>query len=137
LGDLARSQLAHLGDLVGTRVTLDGPPLRLTSSAAQTLGIALHELATNAVKYGALSDDSGVVQIAWECLAEGGVQQVRLQWSEHDGPPAQEPERRGFGHTVMVRIVEHDLGAEVRLTHARSGLVWEMTAPAQRLEEGR
>jgi PAS domain S-box-containing protein len=135
LGDLVRSQLAHLGDLVGTRVKIDGPLLRLTSSAAQTLGMALHELVTNAVKYGALSNDNGVVWIAWERDAQNGVPRVRLQWSEHDGPPAQEPGRRGFGHTVMVGIVEHDLGADVRLTYARSGVVWEMTAPADRVME--
>jgi PAS domain S-box-containing protein len=135
LADLVRSQLAHLGDFVGTRVTWAGPPVRLTSSAAQTIGMALHELATNAAKYGALSGDNGVVRIAWERYAQGGVPQVRLKWSEHDGPLTQEPNRRGFGHTVMVGIVEHDLGADVHLTYAPSGVVWEMIAPADRLIE--
>jgi PAS domain S-box-containing protein len=135
IADLVRSQLAHLGELVGTRVTFEGPPLRLSTSAAQAIGMALHELATNAVKFGALSDDAGVVRIAWERYASGGAPHVRLMWSEHDGPLTHPPSRRGFGHTVMVGIVELELGADVRLTYAPSGVVWEMTAPAQRVME--
>jgi PAS domain S-box-containing protein len=135
IADLVRSQLAHLGDLVGTRVAFDGPPLRLSTSAAQAIGMALHELATNAVKYGALSDDAGVVRIAWEKYANGGAPQVRLMWSEHDGPLTQPPSRRGFGHTVMVGIIELELGADVHLTYAPSGVLWEMTGPAERVME--
>jgi PAS domain S-box-containing protein len=136
VADLVRSQLGHLGDLVGTRATFEGASLRLGTAPAQAIGMALHELATNAVKYGALSNDHGRVRIAWHRLANGGAPHVRLVWSEHDGPPIQPPSRRGFGHTVMVGIVEHELDASVRLSYAPSGVVWEMTAPAQRLEEG-
>jgi two-component sensor histidine kinase len=95
--------------------------------------MALHELATNAVKYGAVSVDDGGVQITWQRDDDSGTPRVRLQWSERDGPSAREPDRRGFGHTVLVGIVAHDLGAEVHLTHAVSGVIWEMTAPAQRV----
>ncbi len=135
VADIARSQFVHLGNIVGTRVTFNGPPLRLKSSAAQAIGMALHELATNAVKYGALSNDYGGVRITWDTFANGRAPQVRIRWSEHDGPPTETPSRRGFGHTVMVAIVEHDLGADVRLTYAPSGVIWEMTAPAARVIE--
>jgi two-component sensor histidine kinase len=63
LDKLARSQLAHFNDLIGTRIKMRGPPLLVSASAAQTLGMALHELATNAGKYGALSDDAGRVHL--------------------------------------------------------------------------
>jgi PAS domain S-box-containing protein len=135
IADLVRSQLVHLDDLVGTRVTVDGPLLKVSASAAQTIGMALHELATNAAKHGALSDDHGVVQIAWEKFAKGSAPHVRLTWSEHNGPPIRPPTRRGFGYTVMVGIVEQDLGADVRLSYAPSGVIWEMTAPASRVME--
>ena len=64
--DLISGQLAHFGDLVGTRILFDGPPLRLSSSAAQSIGMVIHELSTNAVKYGALSGDDGRIDIDWE-----------------------------------------------------------------------
>ncbi len=97
--------------------------------------MALHELATNAVKHGALSDGRGRVRIMWDKSAIGGALHVRMRWSEHNGPPVTLPRRRGFGHTVMVEALEHELDADVRLTCAPSGLVWEITAQAQRVIE--
>jgi PAS domain S-box-containing protein len=133
IADLVHSQLTHLGSLVGTRVTFTGPSFRLSTSAAQAIGMALHELATNSVKYGALSDDAGRVRIAWQRLTNDGSPLMRIVWSEHDGPAAIPPQKHGFGHTVMVAIVEHELDAQVSLTYDPSGIVWEMTAPAQRI----
>lgn len=70
ISDLVRVQLGHFNDVINSRITLDGPPLRLSAGAAQTLGMILHELATNAAKYGALSNDSGRVGIRWEINSE-------------------------------------------------------------------
>lgn len=137
IADLVPSQLAFLGGFVGTRVSAEGPSLRLTPPAAQAIGMAVHELATNAIKYGALSNNHGKVRITWAKFAKGGVLYLRMTWSEHDGPPARQPERHGFGHTVMVGVIEHELSADVNLTYASAGVVWEMIAPVQStIEEG-
>ncbi|TNC72018.1 sensor histidine kinase [Rubellimicrobium roseum] len=135
LRSLVLSQLAHFADLAGNRVTLAGPPLRLTPGAAQAVGMALHELATNAGKYGALSDGQGHVHVGWsvdgEGEGEGAV--VRLRWIERDGPPVAAPTRTGFGTVVMVRMAEASVDGSVRLDHAPEGVTWELVAPAARM----
>ena len=80
---LVHAQLAHFADLIGSRISADGPALRLKSASAQAVGLALHELATNAGKYGALSTETGRVDIGWQ--AGGGV--FTMSWSESGGPP--------------------------------------------------
>ena len=132
-GDLARSQFAHFADFIGTRVTFSGPQVQITAAAAQAIGMALHELATNAAKYGALSNATGSVHITWRVAADGGGARFRLSWSEHGGPPVAPPEKRGFGQTVIVDMVKHALGAEVSLAFAASGLIWQIDAPADRV----
>ena len=130
-GALVRSQLAHFADLVGTRVVLDGPPVRLQPSAAQASGMAIHELATNAAKYGSLSNSQGSVQVAWDMTANGTKPQFRMRWAEHGGPAPTPPQRRGFGHTVIVDMAEHALDAEVSLAYPNTGLVWQLAAYAE------
>jgi two-component sensor histidine kinase len=87
----------------GTRITIDGPELLLEPNVAQTMAVVLHELATNAAKYGPLSLDGGTVAIAWTSDETG---QLFLRWTETGGPPVQEPTREGFGTRVMARMVE-------------------------------
>ncbi len=87
LEELVRSQIKHLDDQVGTRIRMRGSPILVNGTAAQTLGMALHELATNAAKYGALSNDTGGVDIAWS--VDGPT--FTLTWSETDGPIVQPP----------------------------------------------
>jgi PAS domain S-box-containing protein len=127
---LVRSQLAHLDDLVGTRVVLDDEPLCLLPAAAQTLGMALHELATNAAKYGALSVPEGTVRITWSLFEEKPVQRFVMQWSERGGPRVQRPTRKGFGHTIIKAAIEHGLDAAVRIEYAQAGFEWCVNAPA-------
>src|SRR5262249_20188847 len=95
--DLVRGQLAHLADLVGSRISMDGPNLRLNATAAQAIGLALHELSTNAGKYGALSVDAGRVDVSWRL--DDDI--FTINWTECDGPPVSRPERSGFGTTVV------------------------------------
>ena len=103
--DLVRAQLPHFADLVGSRIAIHGPRLRLNAAAAEAIGLALHELATDAGKYGALSTEIGRVDT---CRGtDGGA--FTMSWTERDGPPASAPERRGFGTTVMERMVEASL----------------------------
>ncbi len=132
-GDLVRSQLAHFADLIGSRITLDGPPVQLNSSAAQAMGMAVHELATNAAKHGALTSGTGSVSIRWDMLADREQPKFRMQWIEHGGPPPASPMQRGFGHRVIVDLAEHALDADVSLAYPPTGLIWQIEAPAERI----
>ena len=113
----------------GGRVRVAGPSLHLSSDAAQTLGMALHELATNAAKYGALSRDSGRLAIEWRVSGEN----LELRWRESGGPSPPTVQRRGFGNAVTVTMVERSLGARVRLEFPPTGCVWEFVAPLDRI----
>jgi PAS domain S-box-containing protein len=136
LADLVRSQLAHFGHLIGKRILLHGPDIRLTAAAAQTVGMALHELATNAAKYGALSTESGRVEVHWSRETGGdGKPCFVLRWQERQGPPVPAPTREGFGSTVTRRMVEIGLQAEVRLDYEPGGVEWEVRAPAEAVLE--
>lgn len=135
IGDLLPSQLSHLGELVGSRVRFSGPSLRLTPAAAQTLGMALHELGTNAAKHGALVSQRGRVEVGWRLVDTPDQPRFILEWREKDGPPVAAPVRRGFGCSVMVRSVEHALDAEVDLAFAEAGLSWTVAAPAAAVVE--
>jgi len=103
------------------RVTIDGPDLRLSPRAALAFAMALHELATNAAKYGALSNDLGRVQVTWEA-AGGDLRMLNFRWAERGGPEVRKPDRRGFGSRLIERGLSQDLGGEVRLDFDRSGL---------------
>jgi PAS domain S-box-containing protein len=131
--DLVRAQLAHFADLIGTRIVVDGPRLRLKPASAQAIGLALHELATNAGKYGALSTDSGRVHIFWQTDGDA----LTMSWTERDGPPVSAPERRGFGTTVIETMANHSLDGAVDLDYAPSGLSWRLTCPAANALERR
>ena len=124
--ELVRAQLAHFADLVGSRITVHGPKLRLNAAAAQAIGLALHELATNAGKYGALSVDVGCVDVSWRF--DDGI--FATNWIERNGPPVSPPKRQGFGTTVVESMVKQTVGGDVQLDYAPSGLVWRLTCPA-------
>ena len=129
MGDLILSQLTHLKDLIGHRIVIDGPPVRLKPDAARAIGMAMHELSTNAVKHGALASERGRVRIEW---FDGPALVIR--WTESGGPPiTNSPVREGFGRQVLVDMVEHELDAVVRLDYPQTGLIWELTAPSQRV----
>jgi PAS domain S-box-containing protein len=130
LDKLARSQLAHFNDLIGTRIKISGPPLLISAFAAQTLGMALHELATNAGKYGALSTDGGSVEVTWRVENTEGVGGTFLMsWRESGGPIVEAPACNGFGSTVIGQMAEMSLNGTVDLDYASSGLVWRLQSP--------
>jgi PAS domain S-box-containing protein len=133
IADLVRAQLAHFADLIGSRIAMRGPKLRLNPASAQAIGLALHELSTNAGKYGALSADAGRVDIRWGCNGDT----LTMSWTERDGPPVSAPERRGFGTIVLKSMAERSLDGAVQLDYAPSGLIWRLTCPAANaLESG-
>ncbi len=136
LGDLVRSQLAHFGDEHDGRITTDGPLVQITASASQTLGMALHELATNAAKFGALSNGSGHVTISWSVQPDvTGKAQFAMSWIESGGPVVAKPIRRGFGTTVIDNMVGFSLGCKTLVDFAPTGLVWRIGCPASGLIE--
>jgi two-component sensor histidine kinase len=103
-----------------------GPRLRLNAASAQAIGLALHELATNAGKYDALSTNKGRVGIWWQAAAD----MFAISWTENDGPPVAAPTRSGFGSTAINTMAKHSLDGEVAIYCARSGLMWQLTCPA-------
>ncbi len=136
VSDLVRSQLSHFGDLMDKRITLDGPVLFVTASASQTVGMALHELATNAGKYGALSNGEGRVTIEWRLDQSVGADTFVMAWTESGGPAVHAPEKRGFGSTVVGRLAEMKLGAKVDLRFASAGLRWRLECAAGAILRG-
>jgi two-component sensor histidine kinase len=136
VADLVRSQLSLFRELIGTRIEISGPPVRLQPPAAQAIGMALHELATNASKYGALSDGNGRVIVSWRLQGSGEEREFLLDWKEEDGPPVTPPERRGFGYTIMVAMVEKSLDATVEVDYAPTGMSWKVRAPARCTYDG-
>ena len=104
--------LAPFGGTEGGRFQVSGPPLRLVPRAALALAMGLHELSTNALKYGALSSGLGRVDIRWDII-QGTAPQLRLTWTERDGPPVTPPVRRGFGVRLLERSLAQDLGGVV------------------------
>jgi PAS domain S-box-containing protein len=122
---LVRAQLAHLADFFGSRIAVRGPKLHLNAVAAQAVGLALHELATNAGKYGALSTDAGHIEVSWRVEDDA----FAMSWTESGGPSVRPPERQGFGTTVIDTMVKRTLGGEVELDYAPSGLAWRLTCP--------
>jgi PAS domain S-box-containing protein len=131
--ELVRAQLSHFADLIGSRIVVDGPKLRFNTAGAQAIGLALHELATNAGKYGALSTDKGRVDLRWNF----GDNAFTMSWTEREGPTVSAPKRRGFGTTVIERMAKSSLGGAVDLNYAPSGLTWCLTCPARNALERR
>jgi PAS domain S-box-containing protein len=128
--ELVRSQLGHYSDRDEPQIELSGEPMQIPPDAAQHIGMALHELATNAAKYGALSTATGKVRISWHTLAAtDGTPICHLTWEESGGPPVERPSRRGFGRVVIERTVARALHGEVRIDYAASGLRWTLEFP--------
>ncbi len=133
LEDLVRAQLAHFVDLIGTRISVDGPQVRMAAAAAQSIGIALHELATNAGKYGALSGEHGRVEIDWRLNGD----EFTIGWAECGGPYVEAPKRHGFGSTVISMVAKASVDGDVELDYAPSGLIWRLKCSADKVLEQR
>ena len=131
LDGLIKSQLPHLAALLGNRLFLKGPSVSLNPTAVQMIGMVVHELATNAIKYGALSTAEGRVTLCWTVSSDTSEHEPRfvMTWTEDGGPPVIAPLQRGFGHAVTVEMPEHLLEARVDLSFPPSGVVWKLTVP--------
>jgi PAS domain S-box-containing protein len=127
LSDLLLAELAPYRE--GGRILLDGPPVELDAKAALALGLILHELATNAVKYGSLAAPSGRVTVRWRVAERQGARWLELVWEERGGPPVDAPEREGFGTRLIERSVAGELLGEVACDYGREGLVCRIAFP--------
>ena len=126
--DLVRQQLRFVEAAPGS-LMLDGPVLSLTPRAAEVIGMALHELATNSLKHGALSCDGGQVTVAWDVL--GDKEGFAMSWREANGPPVVKPQRTGFGTSLIADIPQRSLSADVSLEYPREGVTWQISCGAE------
>ena len=128
--DLAALVEAHLQGFStnNAQIKIEGPAVRLDPSHAQVIGMALHELATNACKYGALSVETGTVTIAWHFTDDG---RLCLTWSEAGGPPVTAPSKSGFGSKVIKDMSSASLNGEVEIDYRPEGLLWTVTFPLE------
>jgi len=133
LKDLIEAQLKPFSFEVRERLTLDGPLVFLSPAAAQTLGLAIHELATNSAKYGSLSTDAGSLAVTWTLETSAPDGMFRLRWVESGGPPVRTPERTGFGTRLIDGLTKRSLLAQVSAQYEISGFKWELECPQSRL----
>lgn len=132
LRDLVERALAPFGGVAHERLRLSGPVVRLTPRQAVALSMALHELGTNAAKYGALSVMAGRVDVRWNVSADGSA--FELTWRERGGPQVLPPERRGFGTRLLGRGLAQDLDGTVDLEFEPDGVCCSIRAPLTHLE---
>jgi two-component sensor histidine kinase len=108
---------------------LIGPPVELSADLAVPVGMALHELTTNAICHGALSVPGGHVEVRWSVDEVEGVRKLHLEWRERGGPPVGEPQHQGFGTTLLQRVLPMQCKAEVEVQYDPEGLRFRMQAP--------
>lgn len=125
--DLVRSQISFVVKQDMTQIDIAGPEIRLQAAPAEYLGLAIHELATNAVKHGALSVPMGEITISWS--VDEGKKVFQFHWSERNGPPFIPSERRGFGSVMLNSIVPAACGGTADLVVSSLGMSWKLNAP--------
>ncbi|WP_207461506.1 PAS domain S-box protein [Azospirillum sp. SYSU D00513] len=131
LRTLVREELEPFQEQGAERVQLHGEAVGIAADATQAIGMALHELATNATKYGALSSPGGLVDVRWR--RERGDGSLHLTWQEIGGPPVSPPSREGFGSTVIQQTIGHQLNGEVEQEWRPEGLLCRLRVPAVHL----
>ncbi len=130
MAEIIRSELAPYLQSDDEHVQMSGPAISLAPSDALSLGLAIHELATNAAKYGALSTADGRIAVTWRQVSADVAQ---LDWRESGGPPVTEPKRRGFGRDLIEKIVSHELRSQVELRFLPGGVECRLMAPIRRV----
>ena len=134
LRDLVHEALAPFRAAEGRaeRFTIKGENIRLSPKATIALGIAFNELATNALKYGALSNEAGIISIEWTMEAKSDGGWLCLHWRESGGPPVSQPKSRGFGSRVIEQGLAHELEGEIKLEFLPEGIVCTIDVPASK-----
>jgi two-component sensor histidine kinase len=132
--DLALAELEPFDDGSDERILLEGPPVILPSDLAIPIGMALHELTSNAAKHGALADPKGRLELRWRVERGGSGETFCWEWNEHDGPPVRLPTREGFGTRLLDRVLTRQLGAEVDIHYEPDGLRISVEVPLPGVE---
>jgi two-component sensor histidine kinase len=131
LEELIRAQLGSFVDLIGARITVLGPKVRLAAAAAQSVGMAVHELGINAGEHGALSDERGCVDIRWQV----NENEFLIGWRERDGPHVPPPQKHGFSSTAISIVAKASVDGDVELNYAPTGLIWRLKCCANKVLE--
>jgi PAS domain S-box-containing protein len=133
--EIVRSQLGHYFDQHANQIDVDGQAMVVSPEAAQNIGLAVHELSTNAAKYGALSTPEGRVTVRWQRHPGNGSEEelLRVTWEERGGPEVKPPTRRGFGQLVMQQLVARALHGEASLSFAPTGVTWSLEVPSRHI----
>jgi two-component sensor histidine kinase len=129
LRDILSSELGPFQDEESNRIVLNGLPVELPPELAVPVGMVVHELATNAAKYGSLSVPQGQLEVVWTVHADGNRRELDLIWTEEQGPQVSKPSRTGFGSNLIDRILRKQCGAEFSFDYAPSGLVFRLGLP--------
>jgi two-component sensor histidine kinase len=129
LREIALNELKPFAESRQPRFMLIGPPVELSADLAVPVGMALHELTTNAICHGALSVPGGHVEVRWSVDEVEGVRKLHLEWRERGGPPVGEPQHQGFGTTLLQRVLPMQCKAEVEVQYDPEGLRFAMDAP--------
>jgi PAS domain S-box-containing protein len=129
IADLVHSQLAPYATTANT--TIGGPDVTLTPTVTQAVAMALHELVTNAVKYGALSSPSGHVAVNWHQPVDGESGRVKIEWRESGGPPVVKPAKTGYGTSLIREMIPHELGGAVDLAFLTEGVCCQIDVPLE------
>ena len=116
-------------DRLSDRIQLEGDEIRLSPALSLSLALILHELATNAVKHGAFSNETGKIRIRWSVDRAVHPGRLRLTWTEYGGPRVEPPSRRGFGTKLIDRTFREDTGGKATLSFEVTGLVCSIDAP--------
>ncbi len=136
LAELIEAQL-EVADQRGSRIHTAGPQVQLSPGAAESIGMAINEMATNAGRYGALSDADGAVALNWELSGLGEDEIFAVDWREHGGPAVTAPVNAGFGAKIIEDVPRGKLCGAVEISFARAGFHWRLTCPARLALAGR
>ncbi|MCJ2023437.1 PAS domain-containing protein [Methylobacterium sp. J-067] len=134
--DLVKRSLAPFGVEDAERFRLSGPDLRLPPQVVVAYALALHELATNATKYGALSNAAGVVEVAWSLTGQADHPLLHMIWREHGGPPVKAPRQTNFGTQLIKRVLATEIGGRVDVDYRVDGVVFTAVAPLANAIDG-
>ncbi|UHC20102.1 PAS domain-containing protein (plasmid) [Methylobacterium currus] len=138
IGEVVEGALSVHRNAGPARIRISGPNVLMAAKPALSLALALHELATNAAKYGALSNERGIVDLRWHVVLAGDESRFSLIWSEQGGPPIlSAPQHKGFGSRLIERSFAAEVGGEVKLTYAPTGLVCRLEASLAAMQEQR